>query len=173
MTLAFTPFAALFIFVALISLTSYGAHPNMSQGSGPIAADLNHPHPSCTAEQLLEAIVKELEESKGHDIRVIDLRGKASFADYMVVVTGTSNRHIKALADRSVEAVRLACGVKPLGVEGEQASEWVLVDFSDVVLHAMTGPVREFYQLEKLWSAEGPLSADALPRPSLYSVKRG
>lgn len=115
-----------------------------------------------SAETLLTAIRHALDEGKAHDVQVIDLQGKAAFADYMVVATGSSTRHVKSLADRVEEEVRTRWHIKPIGVEGEQSCEWVLVDFGDVVLHVMLGPVREFYQLEKLWSAP-----EAPPRPDL------
>ncbi len=114
-------------------------------------------------ERIRRVVVAALEERKAVDLRVLDVRGLTSVTDLMVIASGTSDRHVKALADNVLERTREA-GVRPLGVEGERAAEWVLVDLGDVVVHLMLPRVREFYQLEKLWSggpgevlaAEGP-----------------
>ena len=100
---------------------------------------------------LLEMVIAALEELKGVDIRVLDVRGLTTITDRMVIASGTSTRHVKALADNVVRKAK-AAGHAPLGVEGEQAAEWVLVDLGDVVLHVMLPAIREFYGLEKLWS---------------------
>lgn len=92
-----------------------------------------------------------LEDLKGADILEIDVRGKTSIADLMIIVTGTSVRHVRSLADN----VRLKCkdlGHVPLGVEGDSQSDWVLVDLGDIIVHVMTDEKREFYALEKLWA---------------------
>ncbi|AEG00033.1 ribosome silencing factor [Methylomonas methanica] len=106
------------------------------------------------AEQLLKLVETELDERKAHQIAILDVRGKTSITDFMVVATATSTRHAKSLCDYVVEKVK-ENGLQPLGVEGELGSDWVLVDLGDVVLHVMTGQAREFYQLEKLWSVAG------------------
>ena len=110
------------------------------------------------SEAVIEMTVKVLEDMKGIDLTVIDIIGKSSIADAMIVVTGTSQRHVRSMA----ETVRLAAkeaNHPPLGVEGGDSSEWVLVDLGDVIVHVMTEEKREFYSLEKLWSV-GPDSAD-------------
>lgn len=106
------------------------------------------------AEQLLKLVEDELDQRKAQHITTLDVRGKTSVTDYMVVATGTSSRHAKSLCDYVVEKVK-AGGLQPLGMEGAMGSDWVLVDLGDVVLHVMTGQAREFYQLEKLWSVSG------------------
>lgn len=106
------------------------------------------------AEQLLKLVETELDERKAHQIAILDVRGKTSITDFMVVATATSTRHAKSLCDYVMEKVK-ENGLQPLGVEGEAGSDWVLVDLGDVVLHVMTGQAREFYQLEKLWSVTG------------------
>ena len=106
------------------------------------------------SQQVVELSVKALEDMKGIDLVVIDIVGKSSIADAMVVVTGTSQRHVRSLA----ESVRLSAkeaNHPPLGVEGADSSDWVLVDLGDVIVHVMTEEKREFYSLEKLWSV-GP-----------------
>lgn len=110
------------------------------------------------AEQVLKIVQAELEERKGQQIAVLDVREKTSFTDYMVVVTGTSDRHISALCDY-VAAKLEENGVKPLGVEGGPGADWILVDVGDVIVHAMTAQAREHYQLEKLWSVDRPREA--------------
>ena len=88
---------------------------------------------------------------KGQSIRCIDVSKLTSITDYMVIVTGTSTTHIKALADSTVNRAR-ELDVKIIGVEGRQQAEWVLVDLGDVVVHIMTAPVRRLYNLEELWN---------------------
>ena len=105
-------------------------------------------------EQLLKLIVNELDNRKALHITTLDVRGKSTITDYMVVATATSSRHAKSLCDYVIEKVK-ENGQQPLGMEGQNVSDWVLLDMGDVVVHVMTGPAREFYQLEKLWSVEG------------------
>ena len=103
------------------------------------------------SEQLSELVVDALEDLKGKDIVKLDVRDLTTVTDYMVVASGTSNRHVKALADAVADKAREA-GRKPLGIEGEDGSEWVLLDLGDTLVHVMLPRVREFYNLEKLWS---------------------
>ncbi len=102
-------------------------------------------------DRLLEIVIDALEDLKGVDLRVLDVRAQTSITDLMVIVSGTSTRHVKALAD-NVTFKAKANGFTALGVEGEQGSEWVLIDLGDVVVHVMMPAIREFYALEKLWS---------------------
>lgn len=103
------------------------------------------------AEQLLKVVTDELDARKGQQITVLDVRGKTSFTDFMVLVTGTSDRHLQSLCDYVTLKIK-ECGEPILGVEGCPGSDWVLLDLGDVIVHAMTAQAREFYQLEKLWS---------------------
>jgi len=105
-------------------------------------------------EQILKIVQDVLDERKGQSITTLDVRGKTSFTDYMVVVTGTSDRHLKSLCDYVSEKIKES-GFKPFGIEGDLGSDWILLDLGDVIVHAMTAQAREFYQLEKLWSVEG------------------
>ena len=109
------------------------------------------------ADNLLQLVVSTLDDGKGHDITVVDVRGKTSVTDFMVVASGTSERHVKALAGHVTEEARKNAAY-PLGVEGEDVGEWVLVDLGDVIVHVMKPQTRDFYQLEKLWRGE-PLEA--------------
>lgn len=106
------------------------------------------------SKDVIEMSVKALEDMKGVDLTVIDIVGKSSIADAMIVVTGTSQRHVRSLAE-SVRLTAKESDHPPLGVEGADSSDWVLVDLGDVIVHVMTEEKREFYSLEKLWSV-GP-----------------
>jgi ribosome-associated protein len=101
-------------------------------------------------EALLKLVQTVLDDRKGQDIVTMDVRGKTSFTDYMVLVTGTSDRHLKSLCSYVEEKVKEE-GFKPLGTEGDLGSDWILLDLGDVIVHAMTAQAREYYQLEKLW----------------------
>ena len=105
-------------------------------------------------DELLELVIAALEDLKGVDVRVIDVRDLTSITDRMVVASGTSTRHVKALAD-NVALKAKERGYLPLGVEGAQTAEWVLLDLGDVVVHVMLPETRAFYGLEKLWSVGG------------------
>jgi len=104
-------------------------------------------------DELLALVTKELDDRKAENIVTVDVIGKSSFTDYMIVATGTSSRHIKALCNYVSLALK-EHGIYPKGIEGGQDSEWVLVDLGDIVLHVMTAQTREFYQLEKLWTVD-------------------
>ncbi|MGH8547359.1 MAG: ribosome silencing factor [Methylococcales bacterium] len=112
-------------------------------------------------EKMLELIVGTLDEGKAKNIKVIDVKRKTTITDYFVVASGTSERHVKSLADQVVEKLK-QFRVRPLGIEGEQVGEWVLVDLADVVLHVMLPQTREFYQLEKLWEPDFVLESTAV-----------
>ncbi len=92
---------------------------------------------------------------KAEDVLTIDLRGKSSIADYMVVSTGTSNRHVGSLADRVREDLD-ASGVPGLRIEGLPQCDWVLIDAGDVIIHVFRPEVRAFYNLEKMWASGSP-----------------
>ncbi|MDO9106655.1 MAG: ribosome silencing factor [Methylovulum sp.] len=109
-------------------------------------------------EELLKIVQDVLDERKGQYITTLDVQGKTSVTDYMVLVTGTSNRHLRSLCDHVTEKLK-ENGFKPLGLEGDLSSDWVLLDLGDVIVHAMTAQAREFYQLEKLWSVDRPKEA--------------
>jgi ribosome-associated protein len=100
---------------------------------------------------LAQLVVDALVDLKAHAVEVLDVSGMTSITDYMIIASGTSDRHIKALSDRVVEAAKEA-GVMPVGVEGESTRDWILVDLGDVVVHVMLPNTRSFYNLEKLWS---------------------
>ena len=103
------------------------------------------------SEQLSELVIEALDDIKGQDIVKLDVRDMTTVTDYMVVASGTSNRHVQALVENVAEKASKA-GHKPIGVEGEGGGEWVLLDLQDTLVHVMLPKVREFYNLEKLWS---------------------
>ena len=107
-------------------------------------------------EQMRDSVVKSLEDMKAGDIVVCDVRGKTSIADFFVIATGTSSRHTKALAT-SVTSFAKDAGYRIFGTEGLEASEWVLVDLGDVIVHLMQDSTRKLYDLEGLWQ---PASAE-------------
>ena len=102
------------------------------------------------AQELQTLTVTSLEDLKGQDIVVLDVADRTTVTDCMVVVTGTSQRHVKSLANELIEKSKEA-GNRPLGIEGESDGNWILVDLGDVIAHVMTRDSREFYALEKLW----------------------
>ena len=99
---------------------------------------------------LRDVVLGALAELKAVDVRALDVRGLTDITDTMVMASGTSDRHVKSIADRVVQRCKEA-GFRPYGMEGERDGEWVLLDLQDVVLHVMLPRVREFYALEKLW----------------------
>ena len=103
------------------------------------------------SEQLSDLVVNALDDIRGQDIVKLDVRDMTTVTDYMVVASGTSSRHVQALVDNVAEKASQA-GHKAIGVEGEAGGEWVLLDLQDTLVHVMLPKVREFYNLEKLWS---------------------
>ena len=100
--------------------------------------------------ELKQLVIKAIEDLKGENLVEIDVMGKTSITDLILIVSGTSNRHVKAIANNVIIDAKRS-GHQPLGVEGEDQAEWVLVDLGDIVVHVMQTHVREFYELEKLW----------------------
>jgi len=112
------------------------------------------------AEELTKVVIDALEDMKAQDIRVIDVRGKTSVTDVMVISSGTSTRQVKSQSERVIEKAK-EHGIKPIGVEGEKEAQWVLVDLGDVVVHMMQPEIRDFYHLEKLWATDEITSSES------------
>jgi ribosome-associated protein len=105
---------------------------------------------SLTSEELVELAARTLVANKGQEALVLDVRGLSGLWDYFIICSGGSKRHVQALAQHLQEALGQA-GVKPMGVEGLEDGQWVLLDYVDVVIHLFIQPLREFYDLEGLW----------------------
>ncbi|MDX2300962.1 MAG: ribosome silencing factor [Xanthomonadaceae bacterium] len=128
------------------------------------------PDPPPSPELLLSLVQSALDEIKAKDVIQIDVRGKTSIADYLVVASGTSTRHVKSIADEVVQHAKRA-GAMPLGVEGEREAEWVLVDLGDVIVHVMLPRVREFYALERLWTVGDQPPGDDTERVDIAETR--
>lgn len=118
-------------------------------------------------DKLTKRVQTSLEDMKAVDIVMIDVTGKSSMTDVLFFATGNSTRHVKAIAE-GVSINEKEAGNMPLGVEGKDTGEWVLVDLNDVIVHVMLQTTRDFYQLEKLWSADD--ASDKSVEESLASL---
>lgn len=112
---------------------------------------------------MLKLIEATLDDAKAEDVIVLDLEGKSSLADQMVVATGRADRHVAAIADRVVSALK-DNGFSTPRVEGTQTNEWVLIDAGDVIVHVFKPDARNFYNIERLWGADRPKD----PRTELF-----
>jgi ribosome silencing factor RsfS/YbeB/iojap len=139
---------------------------------------------------LVKSVIAALDDMKAVNVKVMDVRKVTDVADCMVLASGTSDRHVRSIADKVIEKAK-AAGFRPMGMEGERDGEWVLVDLNDVIVHVMLPRVREFYGLEGLWdispskpgkagkparparSAKPAKSARAAPRAKKPAVGRG
>jgi ribosome-associated protein len=105
-----------------------------------------------SVDQLQELVLSSLEDFKAVDVQVIDVRDRNPLADYFVIASGNSTRHVKSMAENLILRAKQA-GCPPIGVEGQNQAEWVLVDLNDIIVHLMLPRTRAFYNLEKLWDA--------------------
>lgn len=103
------------------------------------------------AEQLRDFVVDKIEDLKGRDIKVLDVQDQTDVAEYMIVCSGNSKTHVRSIANYVATEAKHH-GIPPIGIEGHEHSEWVLVDLGDVIVHIMQESIRDFYELEKLWS---------------------
>lgn len=110
-------------------------------------SDLESP----ATEALKQLILTAIDDMKGTDVVELDVNGKTSVTDLLIIASGTSSRHVKSIASNVASEVKKQ-GKKPIGIEGEDQGEWVLVDLGDIIVHVMQPHVRQFYDLEKLWS---------------------
>jgi ribosome-associated protein len=102
-------------------------------------------------DQLVTLAQNALEDMKAKDVVLLDVQGKSSVTDFMLIASGTSHRHVNSISQEVIEKAKEA-GVMPLGTEGQTVGDWVLVDLGDVVVHVMMPDARSFYDLERLWS---------------------
>ena len=128
------------------------------------AAPANPAAPDAGA--VLDLVLKSLDDDLAEDVVRIDLRGRSSMADYMVIASGRSARHVAAIADKLLERLKEGLGRTPRA-EGKETGDWVLVDTDDVVVHLFRPEVRAFYQLEKLWMSPEALAELRRTQPHL------
>jgi ribosome-associated protein len=114
-------------------------------------------HKQTTSEGLLSLIVSSLEDDKAEDIVQIDLRGKTTIGDYMVIASGRSSRQVSSISEKLTDRLIAHFGVL-CKTEGKDTGDWVLIDSGDVIVHVFRPEVREFYQLEKMWLPTGTVS---------------
>ena len=120
-------------------------------------------------DKTLDSIVTQLEDNKALDIISIDLKGKSDIADFLVIATGTSNRHVGSLSENLITELKKD-GIKNIKAEGINKSDWVLIDSGDVIVHIFRKEVREFYNLEKLWQTNIAVSYTHLTLPTILRV---
>lgn len=114
--------------------------------------------PDVTSEELLAHILASLNDDKAEEIVQIDLRGKSSIGDYMVICSGRSSRQVSAIAEKLVDRLKADLG-RFSKIEGKETGDWVLIDTGDIIVHVFRPEVREFYQLEKMWMPTGAATA--------------
>ena len=107
------------------------------------------------SQQLVDVITTCLDDAKGEEIVSIDLTGKTTIADAMIIASGRSKRHVGAIADKLIKLLKKR-GQKGIKIEGQEVGEWVLLDVGEVIVHIFQPDIRDFYNLEKMWSAERP-----------------
>lgn len=112
-----------------------------------------------TEQSILDAVITAVEDMKAQDVQIIDVREKTSMMDHLIIATGSSTRHLSAIVS-NVEKDLKEKGIQAASIEGRNGSDWVLIDFLDVVLHVMTAEARAFYDLEQLWSGARPQDED-------------
>lgn len=130
-------------------------HTNVSMTS----PSKSSPESQKASKDLCDFLQSVLDENSAQDMVEIDIRGKSSVADFMLVASGRSNRHVGALSDYVLRALKEK-GFKDIGVEGQEGCDWVLIDAGDVILHIFRPEVRVFYNLEKIWSVPLPEGLD-------------
>ena len=118
------------------------------------------------------AAAKAAAARKAEGVTFLDLRGVASYCDGFLICTGTNRRQVRAIAEGIIQDLRLV-GVRPVGVEGMDASRWVLIDFGDVLVHVFDEPMRGFYDLDGLWADARRVPLDLAPKPPSDAVQTG
>lgn len=114
---------------------------------------------TATSDAILAAVLKSLDDDKGEDIVQINLRGKSEMGDYMVIASGRSTRQVSAMSEKLADKLKAEFGILSK-IEGKDTGDWVLIDTGDVIVHVFRPEVREFYQLEKMWTpGSGPVEA--------------
>jgi len=122
--------------------------------AGNATSNASRPARGIDADAALKVVLTSLDDDKAEDILAIDIRGRSSFADMLVIASGRSGRHVAALADHVMRKLKES-GVKDVRIEGLPQADWVLVDAGDVVIHLFRPEVRAFYNIEKIWAGPG------------------
>ena len=110
------------------------------------------------SKKLINQIMSNLDDNKALDINSLSLKGKSDIADYLIIATGTSNRHVSSLAEKTVDDLKKN-NIKNINTEGLDKGDWVLIDGGDVIIHLFREEVRDFYDIEKLWSSSIKLNS--------------
>lgn len=105
-------------------------------------------------DDLQRLVLRILEDMKAQDVKTLDVRQLTDVTDVMIIASGTSDRHVRSMADRVRDRVKEEASIRPIGVEGESEGDWILIDLGDIVVHLMRPEIREYYDLERLWSRE-------------------
>lgn len=140
----------------LTEQASTGAH--RTHAPGPVMTGSSQ---DTIVQALLDLVLSSLDQDGAEEVVAIDLKGKTSVADHMVVASGRSNRHVSSISDKLVERLKAETDYR-VRVEGKEAADWVLIDAGDVIVHVFRPEVRDFYQLEKMWSPAPDRTARAL-----------
>ena len=135
------------------------SHQPRDRSKGAIAI-AKKPSTPAAVKKLLKAVLKSLDDDKAEDIVTVDLNGKSSIADYLVIASGRSSRQVSAIADHLSENAEKHTG-RPVRVEGKRNGDWVLIDVGDVIVHVFRPEVRATYNLEKMWAVSMPEQASA------------
>lgn len=123
-----------------------------AKGVAPVAYSRSMERSEPAAAKALKLVLESLEDSKAENVTSIDINGKSALGDYMVVVSGRSNRHVTAIAEHLVDDLK-AEGFGSPRIEGLETGDWVLIDTGDIIVHIFRPEIREFYNLEKMWAA--------------------
>lgn len=115
------------------------------------------------SDQLLARVLSSLDDDKAEDVVTIDLRGRSSIADYMVICSGRSSRQVASISEKLIERLKAEFRLSSR-VEGKEQGDWVLIDAGEVVVHVFRPEVRDFYQLEKMWLPAGARTVEPAPR---------
>ena len=126
------------------------ARPEAAKAPSKRAAATAEKTAAALAAALQKIVIKALDDMKALEVKVLDVRGLTDVADTLVIASGTSDRHVRSVAKSVVEQTK-AAGFRPHGVEGQQDSDWVLIDLNEMIVHVMLPRTREFYGLERLW----------------------
>ena len=113
------------------------------------------------SKKLINQIISNLDDNKALNINSLSLKGKSDIADYLIIATGTSSRHVSSLAEKTVDDLKKN-NIKNINTEGLDKGDWVLIDGGDIIIHLFRGEVREFYDIEKLWSSSIKLNSSKI-----------